>query len=105
MAVPNGNGNGKAADALVFFGATGDLAKKKIFPALYGLTRSGKLDMPVIGVARGDQSREQFVSLAKESLKAAGPVDEDGGASDPAVVEQLRRVGQQVVRFAPLAQG
>src|SRR5262245_15249615 len=40
------------ADALVFFGATGDLAYKQIFPALHALARAGRLDMPVIGVAR-----------------------------------------------------
>jgi glucose-6-phosphate 1-dehydrogenase len=40
------------SDALVFFGATGDLAKKKIFPALQAMARRGHLDMPVIGVAR-----------------------------------------------------
>ncbi|MFT4658388.1 MAG: glucose-6-phosphate 1-dehydrogenase, partial [Ilumatobacter sp.] len=41
-----------AADALVLFGATGDLAKRKLFPSLYHLERSGALQVPVIGVAR-----------------------------------------------------
>src|SRR5690606_30638344 len=54
----NGDGDragdrpGTASDALVFFGATGDLAHKKIYPALQALSRAGALDMPVIGVAR-----------------------------------------------------
>ena len=48
------------ADALVLFGATGDLAKRKLFPALYDLERLGKLDIPVIGVARSDWTDETF---------------------------------------------
>ena len=43
---------GEKSDALVFFGATGDLAFKKIFPALQGMVRHGTLDAPVIGVAK-----------------------------------------------------
>ena len=46
--------NQPTADALVLFGATGDLAKRKLFPALYRLQRSGALTVPVIGVARSD---------------------------------------------------
>ena len=42
---------GQASDALVFFGASGDLAHKKIFPALYAMVKRGVLDVPVIGVA------------------------------------------------------
>ena len=42
------------ADALVLFGATGDLAKRKLFPALYRLEKAGQLKVPVIGVARSD---------------------------------------------------
>ena len=48
------------ADALVFFGATGDLAFKKIFPALQAMARRANLDVPVIGVARSPWSLEQF---------------------------------------------
>ena len=48
------------ADALVLFGATGDLAKRKLFPALYDLERHGELDIPVIGVARSDWTDEAF---------------------------------------------
>jgi glucose-6-phosphate 1-dehydrogenase len=63
-------------DAFVFFGASGDLAFKKIFPALLALTRRGELEMPVIGVARSGWSDEQFRARARESLAAHGPVDE-----------------------------
>ena len=48
------------ADALVLFGATGDLAKRKLFPALYHLERHGTLKVPVIGVARSDWTDEAF---------------------------------------------
>ena len=48
------------ADALVLFGATGDLAKRKLFPALYQLEKSGALHVPVIGVARSDWTDDDF---------------------------------------------
>jgi glucose-6-phosphate 1-dehydrogenase len=65
------------SDAFVFFGASGDLAYKKIFPALYAMTKRGHLDMPVIGVARSAWTAEQFRARARESIeKHAGPVDE-----------------------------
>ncbi|HEX5467102.1 MAG TPA: glucose-6-phosphate dehydrogenase [Candidatus Limnocylindrales bacterium] len=70
------------SDAFVFFGATGDLAFKQIFPALAGLVRDSEWRMPIVGIARhGDVAalRER----AKQSLAAAGPVD-------PAVLEQLQ---------------
>ena len=54
------------ADALVLFGATGDLAKRKLFPALYHLERHGKLDIPVIGVARSDWTDEAFRENARD---------------------------------------
>jgi len=59
-----------AADALVFFGATGDLAFKKIFPALQAMVKRGHLDVPVIGVAR--RPVEEFQSRVKESLEKQG---------------------------------
>jgi glucose-6-phosphate 1-dehydrogenase len=63
------------SDAFVFFGATGDLAFKKIFPALLALTRRGELDMPVIGVARAQMTLEQFRARALESVEASGTAD------------------------------
>ena len=64
-----------AADALVFFGATGDLAYKKIFPALHGMARRGHLDMPVIGVAKSGWTIDQLRARAEESIERHGPVD------------------------------
>ena len=92
------------ADALVLFGATGDLAKRKLFPALYDLERHGKLDIPVIGVARSDWTDETFRKNAHESILGARPdADENaikplmklmdlicGDYSDPATWETLR---------------
>jgi glucose-6-phosphate 1-dehydrogenase len=64
-------------DALVLFGATGDLAKKKLFPALYGLEERRSLDVPVIAVARSDWDDEQLRKYARESLELKGePIDE-----------------------------
>ena len=63
------------SDALVFFGATGDLAYKKIFPALQAMLKRGNLDVPVIGVARAAWSLEQFRARAHDSLEKHGGVD------------------------------
>ncbi len=70
------------SDALVFFGATGDLAFKKIFPALQAMARRGHLGFPVIGVAKSGWNRDQFLERAKQS------VTEHGGL-DPAAFAQL----------------
>lgn len=63
------------ADALVFYGASGDLAYKKIFPALVAMARRGTLDVPVIGVARAGWSIEQFRARARESVEKHGHFD------------------------------
>ena len=63
------------SDALVFIGATGDLAFKKIFPALQAMVKRGKLNVPVIGVGRSAENLEQFRAHVHESLKAHGGVD------------------------------
>ena len=60
------------ADALVIFGATGDLAKLETFPALVGLAERGVLDMPVIGIAKSGWGLEQFRNYAVESLQRNG---------------------------------
>jgi glucose-6-phosphate 1-dehydrogenase len=57
------------SDSFVFFGATGDLAHKKIFPALYAMTKRGHLKVPVIGVAIEDWSVEQLQARAEESIR------------------------------------
>src|ERR1044071_9628772 len=69
------------ADALVFFGATGDLAYKKIFPALHGMARRGRLDMPVIGVAKSGWTIDQLRARAEESVERHGGIDRDAFGS------------------------
>lgn len=68
--------NAPPSDALVFFGATGDLIYKKIFPALYAMERRGRLLVPVIGVARSDWSIERFRARARASLEKREGFDE-----------------------------
>src|SRR5262249_43144573 len=78
------------SDALVFFGATGDLAYKKIFPALQAMARRGRVDFPVIGVAKTGWNRDQLIDRAKASLaENGGGVDQ---AAFAALVEHLRYV-------------
>ena len=60
------------ADTMVIFGITGDLARKMTFRSLYRLEASGKLDCPVIGVARNDWSDDQLRSAARDALEATG---------------------------------
>lgn len=63
------------SDALVVFGATGDLAYKKIFPALQSLIQHGRLDMPIVGIARSQWTLDQVKARAKESLESHGGLD------------------------------
>ena len=92
------------ADALVFFGATGDLAYKKIFPALQAMVKRGQLNVPVIGVARSGWSLDQLKARAKESIDKHGGLDAaafeklsgllryvGGDYNDPATFHSLRR--------------
>lgn len=67
--------NDSHSDALVFFGATGDLAYKKIFPALQALVKHGRLNAPVIGVAHSGWTLDQLRNRAKDSLEKHGGVD------------------------------
>jgi glucose-6-phosphate 1-dehydrogenase len=91
------------SDALVFFGATGDLAYRKIFPALQALVRRGHLDMPVIGVAKPAWDVGQLEARARDSLKNHGGLDPAAFAAlrsrlryvagdyrDPATYDRLR---------------
>ncbi len=65
------------SDALVLFGATGDLAHKKIFPSLYSMVRRGMLDVPVVGVAIEDWTLDQLVARARDGIeKDKGSVDD-----------------------------
>jgi glucose-6-phosphate 1-dehydrogenase len=92
------------SDALVFFGATGDLAYKKIFPALQAMVKRGNLDAPVIGVAKAGWNLDQLRERAKDSLEKHGGIDEDawtklsgllryvdGDYADPATFESVRK--------------
>ena len=67
----------KQSDVLVLFGATGDLAYKKIFPALQAMVQSGRLEVPVIGVARESWTVEQLWARARDSIEQyGGGIDE-----------------------------
>ncbi len=68
------------SDALVFFGVTGDLAYKQVFPALQAMIRRGQLDMPIIGVAGRPWSSEQLQAHVHDSLSEHGGVDKDAFA-------------------------
>ena len=91
------------SDALVFFGATGDLAYKKIFPALQAMVKRGHLNVPVIGVAKAGWNLDQLRARAKDSLEKHGGLDPaafnklmdllgyvDGDYQDPATFTALR---------------
>lgn len=75
--IPSRNAGGNYADALILFGITGDLARRKLFSALYDLTAAGKLDMPVIGVASSSWSTEELVTRAHQALSEAGEEVDD----------------------------
>ena len=77
------------SDALVFFGATGDLAYKQIFPSLQKLARRGKLAGPVIGVAKAGWNLEQFKQRAQDSVEKHGGLDPVGF---PQLLAKLRYV-------------
>ena len=92
------------SDALVFFGATGDLAYKKIFPALQALAKRSHLDIPVIGVAKAGWTLDQLKSRARDSVERHGGLDPDAFGrltsrlryldsdyADPATFKSLRR--------------
>jgi glucose-6-phosphate 1-dehydrogenase len=77
------------SDAVVFFGATGDLAYKQIFPSLQRLAKRGKLTGPVIGVAKAGWNLDQFKARAQDSLEKHGGIDEVGF---PLLMGKLRYV-------------
>jgi glucose-6-phosphate 1-dehydrogenase len=92
------------SDALAFFGATGDLAYKKIFPSLQAMMKRGHLKVPVIGVAKAGWNLEQFKARAKDSLEKHGGLDPaaweklsgllryvDGDYKDPVTFQTLRK--------------
>ena len=103
--------NEAASDAFVFFGASGDLAYKKIFPALQALIKRGRLNMPVIGIGRSGWTLGQFRDRAAASVTEHGGLDPDsfarlsaqmlyidGDYRDPATFKLLRETLKESVR-------
>lgn len=95
---------GVASDALVLFGATGDLAHRKIYPALQALAARGRLDVPVIGVARSGWTLDRLRDRVRDSLERHGTADQrashalcrhlryvDGDYRDPATFGRLQQ--------------
>jgi len=79
------------ADVLVLFGAMGDLAHKKIFPALYHMVQHGHLDVPVIGVARAGRTNEHLKERVRDSIQQqGGEIDQEALAK---LLKLLRYVG------------
>src|SRR6267142_1258461 len=96
--------NENQSDALVFFGATGDLAYKKIFPSLHAMSKRGHLNVPVVGVATAGWNLEQLRARAQESIEKHGGLDRaafdklvgllryvDGDYNDAATYQMLRK--------------
>ena len=95
----------RACDAFVLFGATGDLAHKKIFPSLYAMEQRGHLKVPIIGIARDEQKDEALIARARDGIETygEGTLDESvfnrladrisyvsGDYSDPKAFDRLR---------------
>jgi len=96
--------NDNRSDALVFLGATGDLAYKKIFPALQAMLKRGNLDIPIIGVAKAGWNLDQLRARARESVERHGGLDHeafdrlsrllryvDGDYHDASTFQELRK--------------
>ncbi|HWJ37096.1 MAG TPA: glucose-6-phosphate dehydrogenase [Steroidobacteraceae bacterium] len=96
--------NALESDAFVFFGATGDLAYKKIFPALYAMVHRGELSVPIIGMARAGWTLDQLRERARDSVQAAGDFEPecfaklsallhyvDGDYANPDTYAQLKK--------------
>jgi glucose-6-phosphate 1-dehydrogenase len=82
--------NATHSDALVFFGATGDLAYKKIFPSLQAMLKRGHLNVPVIGVAKAGWNLDQLKARAKDSLEEAWRV-----------IDPVLKAGTAVFEYEP----
>jgi glucose-6-phosphate 1-dehydrogenase len=109
------------ADALVFYGATGDLAAKKVFPALHGMVRRGVLDVPIVGVAKQGWGLDELRARARESIEKRGNVDPaalakllgllryvDGDYADTATFEALKHelgAARRAVHYLAIPQG
>lgn len=117
------------SDAFVFFGATGDLAYKKIFPAMQAMIKRGELDMPIIGMGRSGWTLEKLLERARDSFEKNGGVDESafsklsarlkyvgGDYQEPETYERLKKALEGSERplhylaippsmFAPVVEG
>ena len=110
------SGPPRPSDALVLFGATGDLARKKLYPALYHLVAEGRLDLPIVGVAAAGWDDAKLRAYAVEAVHGAvaspdpGAVDRlsaalamvDGDYRDPATFRRLADVVQGLHAHRPL---
>ena len=103
VSAPTPTNGVSTSDALVFFGATGDLAFKKVFPALQAMVGRGALNVPIIGVAHGGWNLERLKARARESIEHGGGVDAqafgklcgllryiDGDYGEPATFDAIR---------------
>src|SRR4051812_39322333 len=88
------------SDALVFFGATGDLAAKKIFPALHAMAKRGHLDVPVIGVGRRPVG--EFQAHVRESLEAHGGIDRNAFERLSSLLRYVRGNYENAATFAAI---
>ncbi len=100
------SGRKASSEALVLFGVTGDLAYKKIFPALYSMARRGTLNVPLIGVAFSGWSLERLCKHAEDSIRESGKIEDpaalrhlisllsyvDGDYNDPETFRTLKNV-------------
>ena len=77
------------SDAFVFFGATGDLAYKKIFPALYAMVRRGGFHIPIIGMARAGWNLQKLKERARDSVQHNGDFDEQSFAKLAALLRYV----------------
>jgi glucose-6-phosphate 1-dehydrogenase len=96
--------SGSPSDALIFLGATGDLAYKKIFPALQAMVQRGNLSGPVVGVAREDWTIDQFRARARDSVEKHGGIDEAAFAKLSSMLEYVGGDYQDPATFAKLRQ-
>jgi glucose-6-phosphate 1-dehydrogenase len=90
------------ADAFVFFGATGDLASRKIFPALQALVKRGGFHVPIIGVGRSASSADALRARARESLEAHGGVDPQAFATLSSLLQYVKGDYEDPATFTTL---
>src|SRR5277367_5691383 len=92
------------SDALVFFGATGDLAYKEIFPALQALVKRHNLNIPIVGVAKAGWTLDQLKDRARASITANGGLDQDAFARLAALLKYVDGDYQDPNTFTTLRQ-